>query len=46
MKLGNEFFNRDCLEVAPDLIGKVLVSKINGYEMRVRISETEVYRGE
>ena len=46
MKLDEKFFHRDCLEVAPDLIGKILVSKINGVETRVRITETEVYRGE
>ena len=46
MKLDEKFFHRDCLEVAPDLIGKILVSKINGIETRVRITETEVYRGE
>lgn len=45
-RLGPEFFHRDCLEVAPDLVGKVIVSKINGEEVRVRISETEAYRGE
>lgn len=46
MRLGEEFFHRDCLEVAPDLVGKVIVSKIGGEEIRVRISETEAYRGE
>lgn len=46
MKLKDEFFNRDCLELAPDLVGKVLVRKLdNGEEIRVRITETEAYRG-
>ena len=46
MRLGKDFFNRDCLEVAPDLIGKVIVRKLeNGEEIRVRITETEAYRG-
>lgn len=45
-RLDSDFFHRDCLEVAPDLVGKILVSKINGEEVRVRISETEAYRGE
>lgn len=45
-RLGEEFFHRDCLEVAPDLVGKVIVSKIGGEEVRVRITETEAYRGE
>ena len=46
MRLGKDFFNRDCLEVAPDLVGKVIVRKQeNGEEIRVRITETEAYRG-
>ena len=45
-RLGEEFFHRDALEVAPELVGKILVSKINGEEIRVRITETEAYRGE
>ncbi len=46
MKLGEEFFHRDCLDVAPDLIGKVIVRVLdNGEEIRVRITETEAYRG-
>ncbi|MGN0620996.1 MAG: DNA-3-methyladenine glycosylase [Porcipelethomonas sp.] len=46
MKLGDDFFHRDCLEVAPDLVGKVIVRKLqNGEEIRVRITETEAYRG-
>ena len=45
-RLGEEFFHRDALEVAPDLVGKILVSRINGEETRVRITETEAYRGE
>ena len=42
MKLGYEFYHRPCLEVARDLVGKVLVYKGN----RLRISETEAYCGE
>lgn len=45
-RLTSEFFHRDCLEVAPELVGKILVSRINGEEIRVRITETEAYRGE
>ncbi len=46
MKLNNDFFHRDCLELAPDLVGKVIVRKLdNGEEIRVRITETEAYRG-
>lgn len=45
-RLGEEFFRRDALEVAPELVGKILVSRINGEEVRIRITETEAYRGE
>ena len=41
-RLDDEFFHRPCLEVARDLVGKVLVH--NG--KRLRISETEAYCGE
>lgn len=46
MILTSEFFHRDCLEVAPELIGKVLVRQTAAGEIRLRISETEAYRGE
>lgn len=45
-RLNEEFFHRDCLEVAPDLVGKILVSRIGDEEIRVKITETEAYRGE
>lgn len=46
MKLDEKFYHRDCLEVAPDLVGKILVHKLSdGTEKRVRITETEAYRG-
>lgn len=46
MKLNTEFFHRDCLDVAPDLVGKVIVRKFeNGDLVRLRITETEAYRG-
>jgi DNA-3-methyladenine glycosylase len=41
-KLEYEFFHRPCLEVARDLVGKLLV--YNG--QMLRISETEAYCGE
>lgn len=45
-KLDPEFFHRDCLEVAPDLIGKILVRRLpDGTLLRERIAETEAYRG-
>lgn len=46
MRLGREFFLRDALEVAPELVGKTLVSSLPGaQERRLVINETEVYRG-
>lgn len=45
--LTSEFFRRDALDVAPELVGKILVRRLeNGTELRERIAETEVYRGE
>lgn len=46
MKLGFSFFNRECLEVAEDLVGKVLVRKTDEGEIKLRITETEAYLGE
>lgn len=45
-RLGYSFFHRDCPETARDLVGKVLVHRVNGQELRLRITETECYRGE
>lgn len=45
-RLEYEFFHRPCLEVARDLVGKVLVHRIGEEELRLRISETEAYCGE
>ena len=42
MKLGYAFYHRSCLEVARDLVGKVLVCG----DQQLRISETEAYIGE
>ena len=42
MKLGYDFYHRPCLEVAHDLVGKVLVCG----DKKLRISETEAYCGE
>lgn len=46
MKLGFSFFNRECLEAAEDLVGKVLVRKTDEGEIKLRITETEAYLGE
>ena len=46
-RLGEEFFRCDCLEAAPQLVGKLLVHRLpDGTELRERITETEAYRGE
>ena len=46
-RLDAEFFHRDVLEAAPDLVGKILVRRLpDGTELRERIAETEAYRGE
>ena len=44
--LGRDFYTRDVLEVAPDLIGKFLIIS-NGHspERRFMITEVEAYRG-
>lgn len=39
------FFNRKTLTVARELIGKTLVRKLNGREIRQTITETEAYVG-
>lgn len=45
--LDPSFFKRDVLEVAPGLIGKIIVRKFESGEIkRYRITETEAYRGE
>lgn len=47
IRLNENFFRRDCLVVAPELVGKILVRKLpDGTLIRERISETEAYRGE
>ena len=46
-KLDHTFYQRDVLEVAPDLIGKYLVRKFeDGQIFRSMITEVEAYRGE
>ena len=47
MKLHDrEFFRRDVLCVAPDLVGRILVRRLpDGTLLRARITETEAYRG-
>ncbi|CAB3362084.1 Hypothetical predicted protein [Cloeon dipterum] len=45
-RLSDEFFNRPCLQVAVDLLGKTLVRKLeDGSLLRCKIVETECYLG-
>jgi DNA-3-methyladenine glycosylase len=45
-RLERTFYRRDVLEVAPDLLGKILViAKADGSTTSYTISETEAYRG-
>lgn len=45
-RLMYEFFHRPCLDVARDLVGKVLVHQTETGVLTLRISETEAYCGE
>ncbi len=45
MRLGSYFYNRDALTVARELLGKILVRKINGVILKGKIVETEAYVG-
>lgn len=47
MRLERDFFLRDVLQVAPELVGKIIAHRLpDGSEIRLRITETEAYRGE
>lgn len=47
MRLGLDFFTRDVLDVAPDLVGVQLVRAFpNGHIERFTVTEVEAYRGE
>ena len=46
-RLKNKFFQRDILDVAPELLGKFLVRKFeDGSIIKLEINEIEIYRGE
>lgn len=46
-RLTKEFYNRDVLQVAPELVGKILARKFeDGRVLKLQIKETEAYRGE
>jgi len=44
-KLDRAFFARDAATVARELVGKIIVQRIEGRERRARIVETEAYLG-
>lgn len=44
-KLGADFYERDTLTVARELLGKYLVRMVDGHPLTVRITETEAYIG-
>jgi len=44
-KLTRNFFSRDVLIVAPELLGKILVCRVGEELVSYRITETEAYRG-
>lgn len=44
-KLDREFYNRDSIVVARELLGKVLVHEIDGNRISAKIVETEAYMG-
>ena len=46
LRLDHDFYHRECLDVARDLVGKILVRKVGNRELRLRICETEAYCGE
>ena len=46
MRLAYEFYHRDCLTVAKELVGKLLITKKGADEKCLRITETEAYFGE
>lgn len=45
MILNKEFYKRDALIVAKDLLGKIIVRKIDGITIKSKIVETEAYIG-
>jgi len=47
MRLPDDFYTQDVLDAAPALLGKVLCRRISeGEVVRLRITETEAYRGQ
>ncbi|WP_343231723.1 DNA-3-methyladenine glycosylase [Tissierella simiarum] len=45
LKLGREFYSRDTITVAKELLGKILVHDVDGQLIKGKIVETEAYLG-
>ncbi|GCD10004.1 DNA-3-methyladenine glycosylase [Clostridium tagluense] len=45
MKLTREFYAKETLQVAKELLGKVVVHEVNGVKLKGKIVETEAYIG-
>ncbi|HEV3118528.1 MAG TPA: DNA-3-methyladenine glycosylase [Gemmataceae bacterium] len=45
-KLGRRFYERPAIELASDLLGKILVRRLGKRTLRARLVETEAYVGE
>ncbi len=45
LRLKQEFYQKDAVQTAKDLLGKVIVRKYNGTTIKVKIVETEAYCG-
>ena len=45
MRLSRKFYARETLQVAKELLGKILVHEVNGVKLRGKIVETEAYIG-
>lgn len=45
MKLDRDFYSRDTLKVAKELLGKILVHNVDGHILKGKIVETEAYLG-
>ncbi|MBZ9634523.1 DNA-3-methyladenine glycosylase [Clostridium sp. FP1] len=45
MKLTREFYAKETLQVAKELLGKVVVHQVNGVKLKGKIVETEAYIG-
>jgi len=45
-RLNRNFYNRDVLDVAPEIIGKIMVIRLaDGFYCRYSVTEVEAYRG-